>query len=100
RFRAPPGKPEPLLTALLDRLGRAFDVVFLDCPAGFSLLTEGIFAAADAILVPTIPTVLSLRTVARLIKWAGRSGAQSTLAAFFSMVDRRKALHRRACEWS
>jgi cellulose biosynthesis protein BcsQ len=94
------GKPERLLVALLDRLGRDFDVVFLDCPAGFSLLTEGIFAAADAILVPTIPTVLSLRTVARLIKWAHRSDAQTRLAPFFSMVDRRKSLHRRACEWS
>ena len=88
------------MTALLDTLGRDYDVVFLDCPAGFSLLTEGIFAAADAVLVPTIPTVLSLRTVARLIKWAARADSRAELAAFFSMVDRRKALHRSASEWS
>jgi cellulose biosynthesis protein BcsQ len=94
------GKPQRLVTSLLDTLGRDFDVVFLDCPAGFSLLTEGLFAAADAILVPTTPTVLSLRTVARLIKRADRSEARSKLAAFFSMVDRRRAVHRRACEWS
>jgi chromosome partitioning protein len=100
RFLNSLGKPERLLTALLETLGRDFDLVFLDCPAGFSLLTEGIIATADAVLVPTIPTVLSLRTVARLIKWAGRSEAQTRLAPFFSMVDRRKALHRRACEWS
>jgi chromosome partitioning protein len=100
RFLGSLGKPQRLVTSLLDTLGRDFDIVFLDCPAGFSLLTEGVFAAADAILVPTIPTVLSLRTVARLIKWADRSDAQSKLAAFFSMVDRRKTLHRRACEWS
>ena len=56
------GKPERVMTELLDTLGRDYDVVFLDCPAGFSLLTEGIVAAADAVLVPTIPTVLSLRT--------------------------------------
>ena len=74
--------------------------MFLDCPAGFSLLTEGIFAAADTILVPTIPTVLSLRSVARLVKWADRTDSRSRLAAFFSMVDRRKALHRQASEWS
>jgi chromosome partitioning protein len=100
RFLGSLGKPQRLVTSLLDTLGRDFDIVFLDCPAGFSLLTEGVFATADAILVPTIPTVLSLRTVARLIKWADRSDAQSKLAAFFSMVDRRKTLHRRACEWS
>jgi len=70
----------------------------LDCPAGFSLLIEGVLGAADAVLVPTIPTVLSLRMVARLIKWADRAGATADIAAFFSMVDRRKALHRLACE--
>jgi chromosome partitioning protein len=100
RFLSSLGKPERLLTTLLETLGRDFDVVLLDCPAGFSLLTEGIFAAADAVLVPTIPTVLSLRTVARVIKWAVRSETPTRLAPFFSMVDRRKALHRRACEWS
>ena len=75
-------------------------MVFLDCPAGFSLITEGIFAAADAILVPAIPTVLSLRTLVQLMKWADRSDSTAELAAFFSMVDRRKTLHRQACEWS
>ncbi len=64
RFLGSIGKPERLLPSLLDTLGRDFDVVFLDCPAGFSLLTEGIIASADVVLVPTIPTVLSLRTVA------------------------------------
>jgi cellulose biosynthesis protein BcsQ len=93
------GKPARVMTALLGTLGADYDAVFLDCPAGFSLIAEGIFAAADMVLVPTIPTVLSLRMVARIIKWADRSDSPSELAAFFSMVDRRKALHRRACEW-
>jgi cellulose biosynthesis protein BcsQ len=94
------GKPERALTSLLETLGTDYDLVFLDCPAGFSTLTEGIFAAADLILVPAVPSILSLRTVARLIKWADRSDATTELAAFLSMVDRRKLLHRRACEWS
>jgi MinD-like ATPase involved in chromosome partitioning or flagellar assembly len=47
-------------------------------------------AAADVVLVPTIPTVLSLRTLARIIKWADRSDSPAQLAAFFNMVDRRK----------
>jgi cellulose biosynthesis protein BcsQ len=92
--------PERVIAALLGTLRRDYDVVFLDCPAGFSLLTQGIFASADTVLVPTIPAVLSLRMVARLIKWADRSDSRADLAAFFSMVDRRKTLHRRACEWS
>ena len=59
------GKPERVMTALLETLGCDYDFVFLDCPAGFSLLTEGVFAAADAVLMPTIPNALSLRMVAR-----------------------------------
>ena len=93
------GKPRRAVAALLETLGRDYDTVFLDCPAGFSLLTEGVMAAADVVLVPTIPTVLSLRTVTRIIKWADRSDSPSQVAAFFSMVDRRKALHRQVCDW-
>ena len=93
------GKPAHVLAALLTTLGRDYDVVILDCPPGFSLIAEGIFAVADVVLVPTIPTVLSLRTVARIIKCADRADSPSHMAAFFSMVDRRKALHRCASDW-
>jgi cellulose biosynthesis protein BcsQ len=75
------GKPKRVVRTLIDTLGRDYDLVFLDCPAGFTLVTEGIFAAADAVLVPTVPTVLSLRTLVRLMKWADRSASMARLAA-------------------
>jgi cellulose biosynthesis protein BcsQ len=93
------GSPRRVMTAILEVLGRDYDVVVVDCPAGLSLANEGVLAAADAVLVPTIPTTLSLRTLARILKWADRTRASFALAAFFSMVDRRKSLHRRTCEW-
>jgi hypothetical protein len=82
------GKPERVVT----HSSPLFAVTTTSCfwtVRPVSLLTQSIFAAADAVLVPTIPTVLSLRMVARLIKWADRSDSRSELAAFFSMVDRR-----------
>ena len=91
------GKPKRVVTELLETLGCDYDFVFLDCPAGFSLLTESVFAAADTLLVPTIPTVLSLRTLGQVLEWADRSASTSDVAAFFSMVDRRKSLHSRTC---
>ena len=94
------GKPHRVVRQLLETLGRDYDTVVLDCPAGFSLLIEGIFGAAGIVLVPTIPTVLSLRTMTRLIQRAQRAESSADLVAFLSMVDRRKLLHRRACEWS
>ena len=92
--------PAQVVSDLLCTIGRDYDVLFLDCPPGFSLLTEAVFATVDAVLVPTIPTVLSLRTVERLIKRAERAKSSAELGVFFNMVDRRKTLHRRACEWS
>ena len=100
RFLDSLGRPERVFTSLLAAIGREFDTVVLDCPAGFSLLTQGVLAAADVVAIPTIPTVLSLRTVVRMIKWAEYSDAPPLLSPFFSMVDRRKALHRRISDWS
>jgi chromosome partitioning protein len=100
RLLARLARPERAVRGILESIGRDYDAVLLDCPPGMSLLTEGVFAAADMVLVPTIPTVLSLRTLAQLIKWADRCDPAPDLAAFFSMADRRKALHRRACEWA
>jgi cellulose biosynthesis protein BcsQ len=94
------GKPVRVMRTLLESLGADYDVVFLDCPAGFSLLTEAVLETADLCLVPTIPAPLSVQTLARILKWIDRRGLSSQVAAFFSMVDRRKTLHRRACDWS
>jgi cellulose biosynthesis protein BcsQ len=94
------GKPVRVMRTLLDTLGRDYDLVLLDCPAGFSLLTEAVLENAELSLVPTIPTPLSVQTLARILKWADRRDSCAHLVAFFSMVDRRKTLHRRACEWS
>jgi chromosome partitioning protein len=92
------GNPGRVLTSLLETIGDDFDIVFLDCPAGFSRLAEAILAAADAIVAPAIPTVLSLRMVAQLVRQAECSSSRASLTAVFNMVDRRKALHRQACE--
>jgi len=100
RFLDHLGSPDRVFADLLHAIGHDYDLVVLDCPAGFSLLVEGIFAAVDAILVPSIPTVLSLRTVTRVLKWADRSESPTTVAAFFNMVDRRKTIHRQVCTLS
>jgi cellulose biosynthesis protein BcsQ len=98
RLLASFSKPQKVVSDLMEAIGEDYDLVVLDCPPGFSLLTESVFAAADLVLVPTIPTVLSLRALARTIKWADRCDVVPVMATFLSMVDRRKALHRRACE--
>ena len=55
--------------------------------------------AADVLLVPLIPTTLSVRTLDQLTDFiAGFDGHKPEVLAFFSMIDRRKRLHREIAE--
>ena len=87
-------KPERQLGRILKTVREEYDVVFLDCPPGLSLLSENIFAAADVLLMPLIPSPLSLRTFEQLQEFlAGLDGPAPSVHPFFSMVDGRKRLH-------
>jgi cellulose biosynthesis protein BcsQ len=87
--------PEQQLRKLLRPFRNEYYYVFLDCPPGISLASENVFAAADALLVPTIPTTLSLRTWRQVLRFFRQHDLDTTkLLPFFSMVDRRKHLHR------
>ena len=87
-------KPARRLAALLAPLRADYDVIFLDCPPGISLLSESVLDAADTVLVPLIPTTLSVRTLDQLTDFiAGMDGHRPQILAFFSMIDRRKRLH-------
>jgi cellulose biosynthesis protein BcsQ len=86
--------PSRQLASLLAPLRAEYDVVVLDCPPSISLLSESVLHAADLLLVPLIPTTLSVRTLDQLTEFvAGFNGHQPDILAFFSMLDRRKKLH-------
>jgi len=86
-------------TARLLRMSRAlreiYDVLFLDCPSGISLLSENVLRAADALVVPLVPAPLSLRMLVQLRDFIAHEGWNDLLLLpFFSMVDRRRSLHQ------
>jgi cellulose biosynthesis protein BcsQ len=58
-------------------------------------VSESVFEAADALLVPIIPATLSSRTLDQLETLVNGKPA---VLAFFSMVDGRKRLHRDVME--
>jgi chromosome partitioning protein len=92
-------KPTQRLARLLRPLGAFYDLVFLDCPPGISLLSESVLHAADIVLVPIIPTTLSLRTLDQLTDFiSDLDGHRPTVLAFCSMIDRRKRLHKEIAE--
>ena len=87
-------QPAKRLASLLAPLRAEYDLVVLDCPPSISLLSESVLHAADLLLVPLIPTTLSVRTLDQLTDFvAGFNGHRPAILAFFSMLDRRKKLH-------
>ena len=96
--------PGRSLARVVRPLTKRYEHVFLDCPPSISRLSENVFNAADALLVPIIPTTLSLRALDQLDRFLakraepGRKVHSPLVLPFFSMVDRRKRLHRELIE--
>jgi cellulose biosynthesis protein BcsQ len=83
------------LRKILEPLADDYDYIFLDCPPGISLVSENIFRAVDALVIPLIPTTLSLRTYEQLLDFCTSNGFEDIrLWPFFSMAEMRKRLHR------
>jgi chromosome partitioning protein len=86
--------PTERLLRMSRPLREIYATLLLDCPAGISLLSENVLRAADAIIVPLVPTPLSLRMLVQLYDFVAREGwTDLVLLPFFSLVDRRRSLH-------
>jgi chromosome partitioning protein len=91
-------KPRKRLRRLLKPFADEYDHVFLDCAPSISLVSESVFVAADCLLVPSIPTILSLLTLERLAKHLRRNDMEKLrVLPFFCMADLRKSMHREIC---
>ncbi len=89
-------RPTEQLLNLLRPLRGDYDLVVLDCPPSISLVSENIFRAADSLLIPTIPTTLSQRTLMQLADFIQGHKLNTPVYSFYSMVDRRKRMHQEA----
>ncbi len=88
-------RPNRRFRQVLKALKKHYDHVFLDCAPTIGLATECIFEAAHVLVVPSIPTTLSVNTLEQLGKHLKRmNGKAPNVLPFFSMVDKRKLLHR------
>ena len=89
------GMKKTELVRLLEPMGHEFDMLFIDSPPALSILAENIFMASDFILMPMIPTVLSMRSYTMVIKFFEKHELKpERILAFFTMVDMRKDIHR------
>ncbi len=87
-------RPTERLLRMSRSLREAYSALVLDCAPGISLLSENVLRAADAIIVPLVPTPLSVRMLQQLRDFIAAEGWTDLLMLpFFSMVDRRRSLH-------
>lgn len=73
--------------------GLEYDYIFLDSPPTLSHISKNIFKASDTIVVPTIPTVLSIRTYNQILDIFKDYLKNKNIFTFLSMVDKRKKMH-------
>lgn len=91
--------PREALKRLLKPFAREYALAVLDCPPSLSHLADNIFVAADRVLVPVVPTYLSLRAFEQVQDYFRHQGFEPRkLRPFYSMADRRRSLHRELIE--
>ena len=94
RFGAKRNPAKQLLKLMLP-LHRSHACLVLDCAPGISVVAENILHAADALIVPLAPSPLSVRTLRQLVDFLERKQWRDIeLLPFFSMIDRRRKLHK------
>ena len=80
---------------MLEPLKDEYVYIILDCPPTLTLVAENVLVAADYILVPVVPSTLSIRAYQQLrVFCAKKHYDQRKILAFFSMVEKGKKLHR------
>jgi cellulose biosynthesis protein BcsQ len=87
------------LAKLATALAGAYDRIVVDCPPGLTDTSDQVLRAADLVVVPVIPAPLATRAFEAVAAHvSGRKGSGVALMPVFTMVDRRRALHRAALE--
>lgn len=85
------------LAKLIDEVGRDYDRIVLDAPPGLTETSEQVLRAADLIIVPVIPSPLSQRALDEVVGFLDRNAIRrGPILPVYTMVDRRRALHRAA----
>lgn len=82
------------INKLLKGISNNYETIFIDSSPGLNLQHEAIINAIDYLLIPLIPSSLSIQSLNNLELWLKKHKLINLkLLPFFSMVDRRKKVH-------
>ncbi len=87
--------PRKLMQKLVSPLSEDASILIFDCPPTLSPSVEYILSGVDLVLVPMIPSPLSLRAMTQVVDFfEKKKRSPKKIVGFFNMVDRRRSLHR------
>lgn len=87
------------LSKIAASLAPHYDRIIFDCPPVMNEVSSQVFRAADAILVPLSPSPLAWRALDDVRQDLARNHkGHGPILPVLSMVDRRRTLHRAACD--
>jgi len=86
------------MATVFKKVGKRYDLVVVDAPAGLTLESEEILRGSDLVLVPLIPSPLAIASYEKLRDFSRSHNKKVAVRAFLSMVDRRRTLHKEMCE--
>ncbi len=87
--------PKDRIADSFEGFEKRYDLLVVDAPPSIGLEAENLMRAADLTLIPLIPSILSLNSYDRIVRFAEkRKLPLEKFYPFASMSDARKKLHR------
>ncbi|WRH75392.1 MAG: ParA family protein [Sphingobium sp.] len=87
------------LARIASDLQEEYQTIFLDCPPAMNEVGRQILRAADLIIVPLSPSPLARRALDEVMRQlALMTKSSAVVLPVFSMIDRRRSLHKEACK--
>lgn len=92
-------QPERRLADTIRPLASEFDVIVIDAPSGYSLMSLSVPVAADHLVVPIRADYLALESLAHFMRWyrerrTSRKAAAELVGILLTMVDHRRQATR------
>lgn len=87
------------LRNLIKPMTEKHDILIYDCAPSLSPAMEQLLSDVDVVLIPMIPSPLSIRAMEQVIEFfAAKKNSPQKMLGFFNQVDMRRNLHRQAVE--
>ncbi|SLM29146.1 Cobyrinic acid a,c-diamide synthase [Desulfamplus magnetovallimortis] len=91
-------KAEKKLAKVMGKIAKSHDYLFIDCPPSISALSEMIFSISNLLIIPVIPTILSIQSLNQIREHLSTLRQKPEILFFFNMLDSRKKMHRETME--